>query len=280
MLTQEQIKYLSGVLGKAGVKDTDFTLSDNLKKDDAIVIVQDGINKRITVQELIELIPGNLELGHGPENAYPGDEGWANSQDIEELMNEIFKLSFATFTGGGTYEIGNTVTPQIKWTVQRKGEVITPSGATVNGSTNGVSSDYSSFTGAPITATTVYNVEVKSGNQKVSRTATYSILPKKYYGVSALTSLSNSDILALNSTWATSKAMSPTEFNCTGGKYPYYCIPTELYGSGIEVWVNGFRLTDIVEQTVNVTNANGVTKSYKVIRLNNMQTGILSIEFK
>lgn len=68
-------------------------------------------------------------------------------------------------------------------------------------------------------------------------------------------------------------------FDCTGGKYPYYVIPTSI-ASGLEWWVGGLKNTNVNSSVITLTNASGATESYTVFRLNNIQTGVLSIQFK
>ena len=73
--------------------------------------------------------------------------------------------------------------------------------------------------------------------------------------------------------------MGSTTFDCTGGKYPYYILPTSMI-SGIEFWINGLQNTDWVTEQISLTNASGYTESYTVFRLNTIQTGVLKIEVK
>lgn len=202
------------------------------------------------------------------------------TMNINEIMNEVFKLSFGIFNGGGTFEKGEIITPYIFWTIMRKGEEVQPTAATVNGSTEGVDANLRKYSSPTrITTNKSYEVVCTYESQTVSKTANYVFSLKKYWGTSASTSLTNQEVLALSSTWA-SRTMGKTSFDCTGGKYIYYIIPADVYGSGVEFWVNGFKNTDITVTDFTVTNSWGVSASYKVMRLNNKQTGILEVEFK
>lgn len=198
---------------------------------------------------------------------------------VAELMDEVFKLSFKSFNGGGTYEVGSSTTPKLTWTLQRKGAEVNPTEATVNGSTDGVADDKKSYTASSaITSNTTYNVAVKVGTQSISRAATYSFKYKKYWGVSTKATLENADILAFNSAFSDGKAMSATSFDCTGGKYPYYILPAEQYpGLVVEI---GLPTTDLVVTDFELTNASGGKHAYKVVRLGELQYGVLSITFK
>lgn len=202
------------------------------------------------------------------------------TMNINELMNEVFKLSFSAFTGGGTFEKGEVITPYITWNIKRKGEEVNPTSATVNGSTTGVNANKKNYQ-SPNTISTNqnYNVVCSYNNQSISRTASYVFSLKKYWGVYSLTELTNYDVLSMDSTWA-SRTMGKTTFNCTGGKYIYYIIPSNVYGDGVDFWVNGFKNNDVIVTDMQVTNAYNVTATYKVMRLNNIQTGVLEVEFK
>lgn len=202
------------------------------------------------------------------------------TMNINELMNEVFKLSFNSYNGGGTFEKGSSVKPIISWSISRKGEIIIPTNATINGSTEGIDSSKGKYT-SPTSITTNKNYELvcSYNSQSISKTFSYTFALKKYWGTSTSTSLSNADILAMSSTWA-SRTMGKTTFDCTGGKYIYYIIPSDVYGGGVDFWVNGFKNTDITVTEVTVTNAYGNSSTYKVMRLNNKQTGILEVEFK
>lgn len=199
---------------------------------------------------------------------------------LDEIINKVFPLSFRLFSGGGTFEKGQTVTPVISWVLEREDEEVQPSSATVNEKTDGVVPDFRSYAGAdPITEDASYHVRAICGEQSVEKTAVYSFKFMKYWGVSDKAVLANGDILAMSHSFATEKKMGKTTFNCAGGRYPYYIIPADL-GDDIQVWINGLRNTDIIISDLQVTNIYNISKQYKVVRLNTIQTGILAIEYK
>ena len=218
---------------------------------------------------------------------------------IDELMTEVFPLSL-TISGGDTYELGSTQTPHLTWTVKRKGSTVNPTSATVDNSTEGVSADKKSWTGSPITNTKTYTVRVGYQGLTKSGTASYTFRLRKYYGVSSSDTLgqlnsdneriidvAREDLSGFSSTWATGWTMGATDFNCTGGKYPYYIIPSSYYNADtFKCWVGGLRNTDLVVSMQKLTNASGYIDPqtgepplYAVIRLGTLQTGQLSIRF-
>lgn len=207
----------------------------------------------------------------------------ANSNNIKKLLDEVFPVSFRQFQvqGGEEYEKGQSIRPSISWIIQREGSAVVPDRATVNGSTTGISANKQSWmSNSEIVSNTSYQVEVFYQGISCTRTADYKFFFKKYWGTSSKTRLTNAEIINLSSAWATGWTMSATTFNCSGGKYPYYIIPSEYYSeSTFKCWIGGLRNTDLVVTDMNVENQYGQTKLYKIIRLGTIQTGVLSIKF-
>ncbi len=274
--------YPSGVKLSRVPQKTGVFLYDGVSDSDGAVISESVLSLVLYGYSAYE-----LAVKHGFEGT---EEEWIAScspdlsgieSSIAELMDEVFPLSFATFTGGGSQERGTEVTPSISWSLTRKGAAVDPTAATVNGSTEGVSPDMKSYAApAPISEDANYAVKVSAGSQSLTRTASYRFLYRKWWGVSDKESLTSEDVLGLSgSQLATGRGLSATAFDCTGGKWPYYVLPAELAG-GLECWIGGLRNSDLVTADLEVVNAHGVSHGYKVIRLNERQTGILTIEFR
>lgn len=204
---------------------------------------------------------------------------------LQEIEKAVFQLELSVVPSRDqTFEVGSDYTPTISLLVKRKGTNITQSASISvvgNPSLSGtLSSDHQQW--VPSKAVSV--------NQKLTITATYNgqsvskvyniyFKYKKYRGVSTSASLTSSQVIALaGSTWADSKAMGATTFDCTGGKYVYYVVPSSL--GTPEFWVGGLKNTDVVTTSATVTNASGGSATYSIIRLANIQTGVLSVEFK
>lgn len=218
--------------------------------------------------------------GEKVEEIYVGNNPLVQSsmkEDIDKLMGAVFPLKLNSYTGGGTYEVGKALEAKFDWTYDRDIDSQTFDGAAIDKSLRTKTVSIAA-TSAP--STKAYALVGKSGSLTVSGSQSIAFKWKKYWGVSEKTTLTNEDILALaGNTWADSRAMNATSFNCTGGKYPYYVIPTSI-ASGLEVWIGGLRNTDLVTTTMDLTNANGKVVNVTVIRLATIQTGILSIQFK
>lgn len=210
-----------------------------------------------------------------------------------DMYNTFQEIELATFplnlnivpSSNSVFEKGSSYTPTINISVSRKGTNVTSESninvvgePTLSGS---ISSDKQTWTPTKaVTANQKLTVTATYGSQSASKVYYVFFKNKKYWGTSANTSLTNAQVLALEgSTWADNRLMESTNFDCTGGKYPYYVIPANVY-NGLQVWVGGLKNTDITVTDMTVTNASGSSQAYKVIRLTNIQTGVLSIEFK
>lgn len=183
-----------------------------------------------------------------------------------------------------TFEVGASYTPTINISVSRKGTNVTSRSninvvgvPTLSGS---ISSDKQTWTPkSAVIANQKLTVTATYGSQSASKVYNVFFKYKKYWGVSTNASLTSAQVLTLgNSTWADSKAMGATTFDCTGGKYVYYVVPSSV---GVpEFWVGGLKNSDVVITNANVTNASGGATTYQIMRLTNIQTGVLSIQFK
>ena len=210
-----------------------------------------------------------------------------------DMFNTFQEIELATFplnlnivpSSNSVFEKGSSYTPTINISVSRKGTNVTSESninvvgePTLSGS---ISSDKQTWIPTKaVTANQKLTVTATYGSQSASKVYYVFFKNKKYWGTSANTSLTNAQVLALEgSTWADNRLMESTNFDCTGGKYPYYVIPANVY-NGLQVWVGGLKNTDITVTDMTVTNASGSSQAYKVIRLTNIQTGILSIQFK
>lgn len=246
-------------------------------------------SNNIILQDDILYFNGELNNGDGFEiPAATTSKAGVMTADMYKTFQEMelatFPLNLA-LAGGGTWEMGSSTKPVVSITATRKGSDVTSSCSIVvqpqPSLAGSLSSDKRTWT-ASTNISNVYNIQVKAtlNTQSITKSVIYYFKYKKYYGTSANATLTNAQILALGgSTWADSRSMGATNFDCTGGKYPYYVIPADIY-TGLEVWVGGLKNSDITVTDITLTNASGSSKAYKVVRLTNIQTGILSIQFK
>lgn len=245
-------------------------------------------SNNIILQDDILYFNGELNNGDGFEiPAATTSKAGVMTADMYKTLQEIelatFPLSLAA-SGGGTFEVGSSNKNAIGIIVTRKGSDVTSSSTitvTASGSVTGsLSSDKKTWTPSTnISSNTSVAVKATYGSQSATKTVNYTFKYKKYWGTSTSASLTSSQVIALaGSTWADSKAMGATTFDCTGGKYVYYVIPSSL--GTPEFWVGGLKNTDVVTTSATVTNASGGSTTYSIMRLANIQTGVLTVLFK
>lgn len=251
------------------------------------LVVQPEANFVRLQNDIVYLI-GEVNTGDGYDiPAATTTKAGVMTADMYKTLQEIelatFPLSL-TASGGGTFEVGSSNKNAIGIIVTRKGTDVTSSSTitvTASGSVTGsLSSDKKTWTPSTnISSKTSVAVKATYGSQNATKTVNYTFKYKKYWGTSTRASLTSSQVIALaGSTWADSKAMGATTFDCTGGKYVYYVIPSSL--GTPEFWVGGLKNTDVVTTSATVTNASGGSATYSIMRLANIQTGVLSVEFK
>lgn len=248
-------------------------------------------SNNIILQDDILYFNGEQNNGDGFE--IPSVTTSAAGVMTADMYKTLQEIELATFplnlnivpSSNSVFEKGSSYTPTINISVSRKGTNVTSESninvvgePTLSGS---ISSDKQTWTPTKaVTANQKLTVTATYGSQSASKVYYVFFKNKKYWGTSANTSLTNAQVLALEgSTWADNRLMESTNFDCTGGKYPYYVIPANVY-NGLQVWVGGLKNTDIVVSDITLTNASGASAAYKVIRLANKQTGVLSIQFK
>lgn len=242
----------------------------------------------VRLQNDIVYLVGEVNTGDGYDiPAATTTKAGVMTADMFNLLQELEKATFPltlTLGGAGTFEVGSSTSVPVNITAVKGGQDVTPN-ATIKVIAGGnhpgnLSPNKKSWTpSSPITAET--KISVAAQYKGCSKTAEiyYRFKYKKYWGTSTSASLTSSQVIALaGSTWADSKAMGATTFDCTGGKYVYYVIPSSL--GTPEFWVGGLKNTDVVTTSATVTNASGGSTTYSIMRLANIQTGVLSVAFK
>lgn len=251
------------------------------------LVVQPEANFVRLQNDIVYLI-GEVNTGDGYDiPAATTTKAGVMTADMFNLLQELEKATFPltlTLGGAGTFEVGSSTSVPVNITAIKRGQDVTPN-ATIKVIAGGnhpgnLSPNKKSWTpSSPITAETRISVAAQYEGRSKTAEIYYRFKYKKYWGTSSKSTLTNSDILALiGSTWADSRTMGATTFDCTGGKYVYYVIPSSL--GTPEFWVGGLKNTDVVTTSATVTNASGGSTTYSIMRLANIQTGVLSVQFK
>lgn len=202
------------------------------------------------------------------------DVAYNNSQypaihNLQDAMDELLYIEpVVSISGGGNYEIGSTrASTALTWTWNK-----TITEQTLNQGIGSLDPSLRAYTyETDINTDTTFTITGSDGKTTKSASTSVKFLPKRYWGVSAKTSLTDEEIIALSSELSTTRVQTRT-FDCSGGKYFYFAIKTS-YCNGIAFKVGGLSFSDMLVETRQFTNASGYTDSYNIYRVNNIQTG-------
>ena len=227
-------------------------------------------------------------------------------QAVRDLYAEVVKTKFVRGSGISiTLDLGDKILPRIKWKVVRPLVTwkLTPSmqvvwsvvpgtednnipitGSTVTGSSLGiVDSDGLGWTGREILtsdkkATFTYSIVSKvSEKTQVSGSASINFEHRRWTGSGDISIWDKSEInpatLGFSSAFTSSGAMPNTNFNCSGGKYPYILIPKVYYSPSRKTYVNNNLNSDFLIKDVDVVGPNGIIVPCKLYRTTYIQTG-------
>lgn len=137
----------------------------------------------------------------------------------------------------------------------------------------------------PIKSNTTFTLTVGDGTKTATKSTAVSFQNKIYWGVSPNTVLTNEEILAFEkagqASFATSRTISKT-FNCSGGNYFYFVMPTSFIASTMKVIVGGLSFSDYTLTAMpEFVNGSGKNVSYTQFRPNNLQNGSsITVEIK
>lgn len=189
---------------------------------------------------------------------------------IKEALDDLLYVApvITSFTGGGTYEVGSTISKvNLNWAINKN--IISQS---LNNDIGELEPSLRTYTvNKNITTNTTYTLTVNDGKQTANKSTSINFLYKRYWGVSESDSINNEQILAFDSEFASNRQQNRV-FDCSGGKYFYFIIPTQ-FCNGISFKVGGLAFSDMNVETIQFTNASGHQSNYNVYRVNNIQTG-------
>ena len=205
---------------------------------------------------------------------------------INDLLFPYQYPAFSIFTvdgaSSGSYEVGYTYAAGDKvfaWTTTNNSN-IKPNSVTLNG-TAGLANDgtetqaISAITNNTV-ATSTFTISAKNTkNQTFSKIITLSWGMKRFWGVSASTSLNDAGILLLNSEIATSRVKTVT-YDCTGGRYFYFAYPS-AWGDLNNTKINSLTWNDWVLASRGFVNQYGVTIPMNIYRSYNLLNGTIAV---
>lgn len=239
----------------------------------------DDLDEQKVSKNNVKTINGQSILGTG--NITVTGESYITSVttdfDVIDGQLSLYKaIAINSFSGGSNNEIGSTITSvNLTWSLNKNPETQTLTDATISATDRSAN-----LTGLSLTANKTYTLTVTDSRGAIAtKSVNVTFSPRKYYGVSSKDIFSNEDVLGLaNKPLATSTPTSLTNYDCTGGKYVWFCIPDSW--TEPKFYVGGLPNSDFEKYSLSVTNVSGYTQTYKLYRSSNIQTGVLSIEVK
>lgn len=216
-------------------------------------------------------------------------------QALDNLMNIHYYVnpSYTTFTvdRSGSYDVGTVLSQPftVTWVLNKQPESGDVETLKYEGTTllNIMSlEDHSKWKSGTYTytnditsnspATYTFRVDYTDNHSTVpsgktgscSATRTFNFMYRRYWGVTSTETLSDEQLYALSNELSTSRSQE-RDFNCTGGKYWWFVIPT-TYCSGIQFTDVGSGLPMTLPpeciSSRTITNSQGISYSVNVYR--------------
>lgn len=171
----------------------------------------------------------------------------------------------------GTLEMGQTVNSTVlTWTLA--GSAVTSQ--SINQGVGAVPVGTLTATdSASYTASRTYVLTVGNGTTNVSASSAVTFMQKAYWGASSVSGLSDAQVIALSSAFASGR--SETQTITASAQYIYFAYPAS-FGAASFV-VNGLPNTAWNLTTRSFVNASGYTSSYDIYQSQNLLSGTYTI---
>jgi len=192
---------------------------------------------------------------------------------VDSALDALFYVSpdVSSFANNrNNVEIGTTITSTILTWVNNK----TMTSESINQGIGSITPSLLTYTDNTSYSTNrTYTITVGDGTNTDQASTSVTFLNKRYWGVSANTTLNDAQIIALSSELSSTLAKS---FSSTpSAQYIHYCFPNSFGDPSFTV--NGLTNNDWTENIQTHVNASGNSTSYSCWRTNNLLTGTYSI---
>ena len=203
-----------------------------------------------------------------------------NVGGVEQLQIGLYSaLTITSFTNTvGIVEKGLTVNNvNLAWGYNSPSVVISQSLTDVGAVTLGV---YAwAFTGLGLTSNKTWTLSASDGTSNPTANTSVLFYSKRYWEPLANSGpVVDADIIAMSGQELSASRLCTKVFNCTGGRYIWFCYPAVLGLASF--WVAGLEVTFNLS-VQSFTNASGFTTNYNVYRSLYLQNGAaLSVEVR
>lgn len=197
---------------------------------------------------------------------------------VEDALDELLYVapSITSFTNnaGSPVRMGKVITSvKFDWVINKG--ILTQSINQGVGTIEPNSLRTKTITGQNITDNITYRLTVNDGSRTATRDTAISFRNDRYWGTSPNPTLTNAQVLSLNKELDNSRAK---QFLQDGnGEYIYYAW-RKAGGALVKMEVNGLGFTAYNIVTQSVTNSEGFTEDYYVLRTSTVQNGTLDIK--
>lgn len=183
--------------------------------------------------------------------------------------------SSPSVTGGGSYEIGQTISSvALVWSITLGTKSLTSQ--SINNGIGALDVADRSYThsGQSITSNRTYTVSITDGTTPRTGSTTVAFYYKRFWGVSSSATLDDAGIRALSQEYSTTRVQSRSM--TASAQYLYFCWPDDW---GAPTWtVNGLANTDFtLVRNDTFTNASGYSYTIRLYRSGNMLTGTYTV---
>ncbi len=213
----------------------------------------------------------HIDWGNGTNQVDAADVPYASSvyTTVAAALDYLLYVptDITSFTNGvGTVEVGVTVNSiQLDWTINKA-----IASQVISLGIGSLSAALRTYTdNGTFTSTRTYALTVSDGTTVDNANTSVSFLHKRYWGVSANTSLNDGQVLALNSEFSTSRSQSRS-FS-PSAQYIYFAYPTSFGAATFTV--NGLLNTAWTLVQRSFINASGHSEPFNIYRSDNLLTG-------
>ena len=213
---------------------------------------------------------GNLELISDAVSIVYDNKEYPDLDTVAKALDHILYVELAVnLSGGGVFEIGYTVPSlSLSWTINKT--IVSQS---LNHGIGILNANDRSFIDNMININNdvTYTLIASDDKKTVDANTSFIFRPRRFWGISPEESLTDTQILALAGTDLTTGRAQTRSFDCTGGNFFYFAIPS-VYGIP-NFRVGGFSYSNYILTTRDVENQFGEIINYNVFRSGLIQTG-------
>lgn len=197
------------------------------------------------------------------------DIQYDDKNSVSQVLDNLLSVTpYVTMSGGGIFENGEVLTNAvITWKTNKN-----VTAQFLNNGIGQIDASLREYTiEGPIMDDTTYTITVEDGKSSETASVVFNFTTRLYWGVSPNDTLLDEELGGFQSLLTDSRKQCRT-FNCSGGRYFYLVIPTELC-DGIKFLVNSMIFSDLNIEQREITNQYGLKILYNIYRPNNIQTG-------